>query len=108
MFVLEKPKINHILGLPSLCMKDSHHYGTEFNFLYQTFKSDGLTSEENIILKIGENNLVVSKGKVSLTMLYTRWNGICYKINTTREVDLKKTEIKLSRTVERKLLEKII
>ena len=84
-------------------MKDSHNYGTEFNVTYQTFKSDGLTSEENIVLKIGENNLAVSKGKVSLTMLYTRWNGICYKINTTREVDLKKTEIKLSTTHSKNL-----
>ena len=76
MLAFEKPKINHILGLPSLCMKDSHNYGTEFNVTYQTFKSDGLTSEENIVLKIGENNLAVSKGKVTLTMLYS--DGMAY------------------------------
>ena len=70
-------------------MEDSCNYGTEFNFTY-------LTSEEMIPLKLGENHLSVSKENVSLTMIYTRWNGICYKINTTRNADFTYyTEIQL-------------
>ena len=83
------------IGLPCLCMNDSHDYGTEFNFTYHIYNSDGLTSEEKVLLKIGENHLAVSEEKVSLTKIYTRWNSICYKINTTRKVDFRKTEIKL-------------
>ena len=70
-------------------MEDSHNYGTELNVTYKTYKSDGLNSEEKITLKIGENHLLVSKEKVSLTMIYTRWNSICYKINTTRKTDFR-------------------
>ena len=77
-------------------MEDAQNYGTEFNITYQTYKSDGLTSEEKIPLKIGENHLSHAKEKVNLTKIYTRWNGICYKINTTRKADFRKTEIKLN------------
>ena len=85
-------------------MEDAQNYGTEFNVTYQIYESDGLRSKEEISLKIGENHLAVSKEKVSLTMTYTRWNTICYKINTTKIVDSRKTEIKLktsgSKTLE--------
>ena len=76
-------------------MNDSLKYGTEFNVTYQKFHSNGLTSEEEIPLKIGENYLGDSKERVSLTTVYTRWNSICYKINTPRRTDFRKTEIKL-------------
>ena len=92
------------LGLPALCMEDSINYGTNFNITYQTFESDGQTSEHEIALKIGENHLSTSKEKVSLTKIYTRWNSICYKINTTRKADFSATEIKL-KTSESKILE---
>ena len=52
------------LGLPCLCMNDSHNYGTEFNFTYQTFEIDGISSEERISLKIGENHLSSTNEKV--------------------------------------------
>ena len=84
-----------LLGLPSLCMKDARNYGTELNITYQTYKSDGLTEEEKIHLQIGENHLSVSEEKVRMTIMHTRWNFICYKINTTRKADFRKTEIKL-------------
>ena len=84
-------------------MNDSHSYGTEFNFTYQTFDIDGLTSEERILLKTGENYLSLAKETVSLTKMYTRWNGICYKINTTREADFRKTEIKLNTSGSKQL-----
>ena len=64
-------------------MKDSSKYGTEFNITYVTYNSDGVTSEEKHSLRIGENNLSVSKEKVHLTKIYTRLKSICYKINTT-------------------------
>ena len=85
-------------------MNDSHNYGIEFNFTYQTFEIDGLTSEEIIPLKIGENYLAVTNEKVSVTKIYSRWNSICYKINTTRKADFGKTEIKLN-TTKSKILE---
>ena len=91
------------LGVPSLCMEDEQNYGTEFNITYQTYKSDGLTSEEKIPLKIGENHLAVCQEKVSLTMIYTRWKGICYKVNTTRKADFRRTEIKLNTSVSKTL-----
>ena len=94
-----------ILGLSSLRMEDSRNYGTEFNITYQTYKNDGLAGEEILTLKIGENHLAVSKERVSLTKIYTRWNSICYKINTTRKADFGKTEIKL-KTSGSKTLEK--
>ena len=78
-------------GLPSLCLKDLVNYGNDFNITYQTFDK----YEEKMPLKIGENYLSLAKEKVSLTKIYTRWNSICYKINTTRKPDFKKTEIKL-------------
>ena len=80
-------------GLQHLCIEDIYHYGTEFNIIYETF--DGPISEEKIPLKFGENHLVISNERVSMTEMYTRWNSICYKINTTRKVDFRKTEIKL-------------
>ena len=80
-------------------------YDTELNFTYLTFESDGLTPEEEINLKLGETQLSLAKEKVSLIKIYTRWNGICYKINTTREADFRKTEIKLE-TSESKTLGK--
>ena len=61
-------------------MDDSINYGTEFHITYKTFESDGLTPEEKIPLKIGENHLLLANEKVSLTKIYTRWNSICYKI----------------------------
>ena len=84
------------LGLPCLCMNDSHDYGTEFNFTYETFEIDGVTSREKIPLKIGVNHLTGTNEKVSLTKIYSRFNNICYKINTTRKADLGKTGIKLN------------
>ena len=77
-------------------MNDSHNYGTEFNFIYQTFESEGLTADEKIPLKMGENHLSLAKEIVSLSKIYTRWKSICYTINTTRKADFRKTEIKLS------------
>ena len=76
-------------------MNDTLEYGDEFNVTYQTFKSDGMTPDEEIPLEIGENYLSLAKEKVILTRIYTRWNRICYKINTTRKADFRKTEIKL-------------
>ena len=87
-----------------MCINDSNDLGTKFNITYQTFRIDGLTSEEEIPLKIGENKLSFTNERVSLTKIYTRWNSICYKINTTRKVDYSKTELKL-RTSVSKILE---
>ena len=83
---------NYITGL---CIEDALNYGSEFNITYQTFESDGITSAEKISLEIGENLISVSKIKVSLTKIYSRWNSICYKIYTTRKADFRETEIKL-------------
>ena len=77
-------------------MEDSHNYGSKFNITYQTYNSDKTYNiEEKITLLIGENHLLANEENVALTKIYTRWNSICYKINTTRKVDFRKTEIKL-------------
>ena len=89
--------------MPYSCFKDSLSYGTEFNFTYLTFESIELTPEEKINLKIGENHLSIANEKVSLTKIYTRWNSICYKINTTRKADFRKTEITLNTSGSKQL-----
>ena len=76
-------------------MEDSQNYGTVFNITYQILKSHSHTSEENIALEFGENDLTESGERVSLSKIYTRWNSICYKVNTTRKVDFSKTIVKL-------------
>ena len=76
-------------------MQDSHNYGTEFNITYQTYTRDGQTFGKKLPLKIGENYLVVVKETVILTKIYTRLKSICYKINTTRKDNFRKTAIEL-------------
>ena len=76
-------------------MQDSGSYGTEFNVTYQIYNSDGHSFEEELPLKMGENHLSVSNEIVNLNKIYTRSNSICYKINTTRKADFRKTEIKV-------------
>ena len=93
------------IGQPSFCLKDSVDYGTELNLTYLTFENDGITQKEKISLKLGENLLSLAGEKVGLTKIYTRWNNICFKINTTRKADYSKTEIKL-KTSGFKALEK--
>ena len=88
-----------------MCLNDSVNYGFNVNITYQIYKSNGLGLEEKIPLKIGLNHLSVSKEKVYLTKIYTRWNSLCYKINTTRKNDFRKSEIKL-KTSGSKTLEK--
>ena len=85
-------------------IEDSCNYGSVFNITYQTFNINGVISDEKLPLKIGDNYLEVKKEKVSLTKVYTRWNSICYKINTTRNADFKMTEIKL-KTANSKILQ---
>ena len=69
-------------------------YQKHFNITYRAYQSDGLPVE--VILKMGENDLKNSEGIVNLAIIYTRYNAMCYSISTTRNVDERETEIKLS------------
>ena len=88
-------------GQSSLSINDSFNYGIEFNFIYQT--NPGEATEKEILLEIGENDLSSSKENVVLTMLHTRWNSLCYKINTTRRVDHSNTAIVLNTSGSKKI-----
>ena len=66
-----------------------------FNTNYTTYKSDGISVEDEVVLKIGENYLENSGEIVNLTKIYTRFNKLCFAINTTRNIDEKETEIKI-------------
>ena len=79
----------------SLCMHPFWEYETTVNITYITYHNDGYSYEDETILKIGENNLDTSKEIVNLTKLYTRFNGVCYTINTARKVDERNTQIKI-------------
>ena len=76
-------------------------YQKDFNITYTTYQSAGSSVEDDAVLKIGENYLEKSGKNVSLIVIYTRYNAICYKINTTRNVGETETEIKIwsSRTL---------
>ena len=70
-------------------------YQTVFNITYTTYQSDGLTIEDEVVLKIGGNYLNKSGDIVNLVTLYTEHDFLCYAINTTRNVDEMETEIKV-------------
>ena len=66
-----------------------------FNITYTTYQSDGSTMKDKVVLKMGENYLENSGGKVNLAIIYTGYNRMCYFINTTQNVDENETEIKI-------------
>ena len=43
----------------------------------------------------GENDLKKSGEIINLTTIYTRYNGKCYAISTTRNIDERETEVKI-------------
>ena len=72
--------------------KEYHKY---FNITYTTYQSNGLYVEDEVILKIGKNYLENSTESVDLTIIYTFYHGMCYAINTTRNVNERVTKIKI-------------
>ena len=78
----------------AICNFDpSWEYQKVFNITYTIIQKDGLSVE--IVLKLGKNDLKISEGIVSLSIIYTKYNHICYAINTPRNVDKRETVIKL-------------
>lgn len=83
----------------SLCLHPFWEYETTFNITYITYHNDGYSYEDEAILKIGKNNLNMSKEIVNLTKIFTRFNGVCYTINTTRKVDERNTQIEIQSNI---------
>ena len=73
-----------------ICMVSSE-YETEFYFQYKVYR----LMNEYVNLTIGENYLKTINETVNLTTIYTRYNGLCYSIKTTRKVDESFTIIKI-------------
>ena len=69
----------------------SWEYGKIFAIAYSTY---GSSVEDQVVLKMGENNLEHSGENVNLRIIYT-YDGMCYSINTTRNVDEGWTKIKI-------------
>ena len=78
-----------------ICM-DSWKYQTDFKILYVVTKKDGFSLDDYSFLVIGQNYLGNLKEIVTLTAVYTRYNGLCYAINTTQNVDERKIMIKIT------------
>ena len=70
-------------------------YQEYFSIGYMTYQSDGLSVENEVVLKMGENYLENSGEIVNLTNIHTRFNYRCFAINTNRNVDKRDTEIKI-------------
>ena len=68
-------------------------YQNNFNLTYTTNQSNGSSVE--IVLKMGENDLGNSEGIVNLSIIYTRYDRMCYTINTNRNADYRETKIKI-------------
>ena len=73
----------------------SEEYQEFFNISYTTYQSDGFSIEDEVVLTMGENYLEKSGGIVNLTKIYTRYNYLCYAINTNQNVDERESEIKI-------------
>ena len=65
------------------------------NITYTTYQSNGLSVEDEVVLKMGENDLENSKDNVNLTLIHTLYSGPCLTISTNRKVDETDTEIKI-------------
>ena len=78
----------------AFCGFKPFQYYKKFNITYTTYQSNGLTVQDEVVLKIGENDLENSGGIVHLTTSYTRYTSLCYVMNTTRDVDERETKIK--------------
>ena len=75
-----------------ICM-GSLKYQTDFEIVYGITKEDGFSWDMIVDLVIGENYLETLKETVNLSIVYTRSNGQCYAISTSRKIDERKTLI---------------
>ena len=89
-------------------MDDHSKYGEVFNITYATFQEDWFSPRDELFLKMGENHLDNAKEKVHLSPIYTRWNSLCYSIQTTRMVDVDNTMTRfILKTSDSKVLPKV-
>lgn len=77
----------------TICLDPFWDYGITFNITYRTYKSDGFSTDDSVVLQLGDNDLGTSKEKVNLTTIHGRFYEICYAMDTTRKVDEGKTQI---------------
>ena len=80
----------------TMCFKEGFwKYGRDFNMSYATMTSV-VDVEDKLILRIGENNIGITQGKLLLKEIYTEWEGYCYSITTLREINGNYITIKIS------------
>ena len=80
----------------TMCFKEGFwKYGRDFNMSYATMTSV-VDVEDKVILRIGENNIGISEGKLLLKEIHTEWEGYCYSITTLREINGNYITIKIS------------
>ena len=71
----------------TMCFKEKiWKYGRDFNMTYATMISVK-KAEDKAILRIGENNLGTSDGKLYMKEIYTEWEGYCYSITALRKIN---------------------
>ena len=79
----------------TMCFKEGFwKYGRDFNMSYATMTSV-VDVEDKVILRIGENNLGTSDGKLYIKEIYTEWEGYCYSITALREINSNYITIKI-------------
>ena len=79
----------------TMCFKEKiWKYGRDFNMTYATMISVK-EAEDKAILRIGENNLGTSDGKLYMKEIYTEWEGYCYSITALREINSNYITIKI-------------
>ena len=79
----------------TMCFKEEiWKYGRDFNMTYATMISVK-KAEDRAILRIGENNLGTSDGKLYMKEIYTEWEGYCYSITALREINSNYITIKI-------------
>ena len=66
-------------------------YQTDFKIIYKV--EVGTSWLASVTLAMGYNYLETLKEKINLAIIYTRYNGKCYAINTSRKVDEGRTKI---------------
>ena len=71
----------------TMCFKEGiWKYGRDFNMTYAIVTSYE-DIEDKVTLKLGQNNLGISGGKLNMKEIYTEWEGYCYGITAEREID---------------------
>ena len=74
----------------------TYEFQKDFFLTYTIYQHNGVSIEDEVALKIGENDLENSGKIVNLSIIYTYHNRLCFTLNTNRNVDGRETEITVS------------